>query len=91
MAIASSKLGKLVAEGLLAGDSHADKAIVRRLREAALVVPEAREEDLIAVFEKARQEHLAFGEGRHYNSPHERVRVFLGPYLSDKGKAWAMP
>jgi hypothetical protein len=47
---------------------------------------------LIATFERARHEHAALPEdGRLCNSPNERVRVFLKPYLTFKGRLWAVP
>ena len=39
----------------------------------------------------ARAEHSTHPAGPEYNSPHERVRVFLAPFLTDKGTAWAVP
>jgi hypothetical protein len=87
MAIAPSKLGLLVAQ-----EWHSDEALVRRLREARLVRQDASDGDLYATFRKAREEHSALPLGqREYNSPNERVRVFLAPFLSKKGKAWAVP
>src|SRR5436190_16311798 len=87
MAIAPSKLGMLVAQ-----ERHSDEALVRRLRETGLVMQDASDSDLHAIFAKAREEHSALPIGqREYNSPNERVRVFLAPFLSKKGKAWAVP
>ena len=57
-----------------------------------MLVSDVSDDDLIAVFNRARQEHEALdGEDRLYNSPEERVRVFLAPYLTKKGRAWAEP
>jgi hypothetical protein len=87
MAIAPSKLGEFVAPML-----NADEALVRSLRAANLVRPDAPDDALTAVFKRARDEHQSLPEGtREFNSPHERVRVFLEPYLSDKGRRWAVP
>jgi hypothetical protein len=87
MAIAPSKLGHLVAE-----EWHSDEGLVRRLREARLVRDDVTDDDLRATFRRARDEHLAkFPEQWEYNSPNERVRVFLAQFLTDKGKAWAVP
>jgi hypothetical protein len=87
MAIAPSKLGRFVDDFWTS-----DKALLVRLRDAGLVNPDASDDELIAVFRKARAEHAALAEGmRRRDSPNERVRVFLGPYLSDKGRAWAVP
>jgi hypothetical protein len=48
--------------------------------------------DLHAMFRKAREEHSALPPGRQkFNSPNERVRVFLAPFLSEKGTEWAVP
>lgn len=88
MAIAPSKLGQLVSRQFW----NADEALLRSLRAAGLVRPDAADDELIAVFRRARQEHDAIPEGaRAFNSPEERVRVFLEPYLSDKGRKWAVP
>ena len=87
MAIAPSKLGKLVLR-----DLDSERALLRRLREAGLVIPDASDDDLRAVLGRAREEHAALQEGeRIWNSPHERVRVFLEPYLTEKGRLWAAP
>jgi hypothetical protein len=87
MAIAPSKLGKLV---LRYWDS--ERALLRGLREAGLVNPDASDDDLRAVFRKAREEHAGIPEAdRIWNSPNERVRVFLEPYFSEKGRLWAAP
>ncbi len=60
--------------------------------EARSVRVSVPDEDLTAVFNEAREEDSALPEGeRLYNSPEERVRVFLEPYLSDKGRKWAVP
>lgn len=87
MAIAPSKLGRLV--NLHAGS---DRAFLRALREAGLVKPEASDDQLRAVLQKARDEHAALDRGAQaFNSPNERVRVFLAPYLTEKGQQWAVP
>lgn len=41
-------------------------------------------------FRAARSEHAAGGYSP-FNSPQERVRVFLEPYLTPKGQRWAEP
>lgn len=87
MAIAPSKLGKFVLHYW-----NSERALLRELRGAGLVNAGASDEDLRAVFRKAREEHAGIPEvDRIWNSPHERVRVFLEPYLSEKGKLWATP
>jgi len=87
MAIAPSKLGRFVLPML-----NADEALLRSLRAASLVSPDAPDDALVAVFRSARDEHDALPERtRRFNSPHERVRVFLQPYLSDRGRRWAVP
>ena len=87
MAIAPSKLGRLVADHWLA-----DEALVQRLRELGLVKEDASDDDLRATFRRAREEHAALPSGhREFNSPNERVRVFLAPFLSAKGTRWAVP
>lgn len=88
MAIAPSKLGRYVYELL----GSTDEVRVERLRGAGLVKARALDDDLIAAFRKAIAEHEALPEGvRQFNSPNERVRVFLGPCLSRKGRSWAVP
>ena len=87
MAIAPSKLGRFVLPML-----NADEALLRSLRAAGLVSRDAPDDALLAVFRRARDEDAALPEqARRFNSPHERVRVFLRPYLSDKGRRWAVP
>src|SRR5436309_1728143 len=87
MAIAPSKLGRIVAQHW-----HSTDSLVRRLRESNLVREDASDEDLRATFRMAREENSALPPGeREYNSPNERVRVFLAPFLSDKGRTWAVP
>ncbi len=87
MAIAPSKLGRLVAECWSSED-----AFIRGLRGAGLIKQGVSDEDIVSALKTARQEDEALPEGqREYNSPHERVRVFLGPYLSTKGQQWAVP
>jgi len=87
MAIAPSKLGRFVLPML-----SADQALVRSIRAAGLVKSDTPDDALIAVFRRARDEHNGLPEGtREFNSPEERVRVFLEPYLSDKGRRWAVP
>jgi hypothetical protein len=62
------------------------------LRARGLVRADVSGEDLLAVFRKAREEQAALPPGqREFNSPHERVRVFLAPFLTRKGTQWAVP
>jgi hypothetical protein len=87
MAIAPSKLGRLLADHW-----HSDDALVQRLRESGLVREDASDDDLRATFRMAREEDSALSpDEREYNSPNERVRVFLTPFLSDRGRTWAVP
>lgn len=88
MAIAPSKLGELIAR-----EWHSDEALViDRLRSAGLVEARASDADIGDAIRRARDEHSNLPEGlREYNSPHERVRVFLAPFLTQEGKAWAIP
>ena len=87
MAIAPSKLGRFVDQ-----EWSSDFVLLRRLREVGLVVSDASDGQLMAVFEKAREEHASLPDGaRAFNSPNERLRVFLQPYLSAKGLKWAVP
>ena len=87
MAIAPSKLGRLVADCWSSED-----AFIRGLRGAGLIKPDVSDEDLVSALEAAKQEDEALPDGqREFNSPEERVRVFLGPYLSTRGQQWAVP
>jgi hypothetical protein len=100
MAIAPSKLGRFVVqEGFSWPTNHlaarrefgtADETLVRRLRETGLVRPEATDGEVAETFRAARSEHAAGGYSP-FNSPNERVRVFLEPYLTKKGREWAEP
>jgi len=84
--IAPTKLGRL-----LESDSSVE-ALIAILRDRGLVTTDASDSDLRATFQRAADEHLAISEDdRSFNSPHERTRVFLDPYLTAKGKAWADP
>jgi len=87
VAIAPSRLGRFVLQ-----EWNSDEALVRRFREACLVRQDASDSDLHAILTRAQEEHAALPQGqRAFNSPHERVRVFLAPFLSKKGRAWAEP
>jgi hypothetical protein len=100
MAIAPSKLGRFVVENGFSWPSNptvapqdfdaADETLVRRLRQSGLVRPDATDSEVAATFLAARREHAAGGYSP-FNSPNERVRVFLGPYLTLKGRRWAEP
>jgi hypothetical protein len=100
MAIAPSKLGEFVMdEGfswpIRKTDPPVDYTmsnltVVCRLREKELVRDDVSDAQLIRTFEAAREEHIE-GDYSCYNSPQERVRVFLEPYLTDKGRRWAKP
>ena len=91
-AIAPSKLGEFIDRVWSSDDARSDDALLRSLREAGLVKPDVPDDTLMGVFKKARQEHSALPErSRSFNSPHERARVFLEPYLTDKGRQWAVP
>jgi len=87
MAIAPSKLGSLIAN-----HSQTHHALVQRLRELELVIDEASDADLLATLTRVRDEHAALPpSSQMFNSPWERVRVFLKPYLTEKGRTWAEP
>lgn len=87
MAIAPSKLGRLVAT--VADDGT---TFVRSLRERGLVADGVDDADLLTALQRAEEEHEQMPEGqRAFNTPSERVRVFLGPFLSTKGRSWAVP
>lgn len=86
MAIAPSKLGRFV----LQWDS--EDALLRGLREAGLVNNGVSDDELMILFRTVREEHAGLpSDEQAFNSPHERVRVFLEPYLSEKGRQWAVP
>jgi len=85
--IAPSKLGRLVAQ-----EWRSDDALLHKLRRLRLVRREVSDEDLRGTFKRARDEQLALSPGeREFNSPNERVRVFLCPFLTAKGARWAVP
>lgn len=87
MAIAPSKLGRLVVR-----EWHSEATLFRALREKKLVGSWVSDEELREVLRRAHYEHLALPPGqREYNSPHERVRVFLAPIVTKKGRRWAVP
>lgn len=100
MAIAPSKLGRFVVqEGFSwptsrsaspSNASASDDRLVRRLREKGLVRADVTDAAIMETFQKARREHAADGYSL-FNSPEERVRVFLEPYLTRKGGRWAEP
>lgn len=100
MAIAPSKLGRFVVDEGFSWPTNeltppqesdaADNTLVRRLRETGLVRPDASDGEVAGTFRAARNEHAAGGYSM-FNSPNERVRVFLTPYLTRKGRAWAEP
>ncbi len=85
MAIAPSKLGDFVAY-----QWRSDEYLARCLRAAGLVRPDVPDADLFGVFQKVLDEHEALDDPS-FNSPEERVRVFLAPFLTDKGTRWAVP
>jgi hypothetical protein len=85
MAIAPSRLGRFALE-------HNGDALVHGLRAEGLVRPDVTDEEILAAETRALVEHEALDEDRQlFNSPHERVRVFLEPLLSAKGRKWAEP
>ena len=87
MAIAASKLGLLV---LQHWDS--EEALVRELRDAGLVKRRVSDSKLKDTFKRARDEHAALPDWQQqFNSPNERVRVFLAPLLTREGRRWAEP
>lgn len=88
MAIAPSRLGRLIRERIWGADAD----LLRHLRIAGLIRRGVPDGEVIAVFEMAREEHRELPEDvQAFNSPEERTRVFLEPYLSSKGKKWAVP
>jgi uncharacterized protein (DUF1810 family) len=87
MAIAGSRLGHVIALAW-----HSDDAIVRRLRARGLVREGVADGELRAQIVSAREEDSALPSiDRHFNSPDERLRVLLAPFLSDMGRRWAVP
>jgi|SRR5579864_1229565 len=85
--IARSKLGQLVSQ-----EWQSDDALLLKLRQLRLVKREVSDEDLKSTFRRAREEDSALAPGaREFNSPNERVRVFLAPFLTWKGERWAVP
>ena len=87
MAIAPSKLGRLLSQEL-----GSEETLVLKLRDAGLVKRSVSDSQLKDTFSRAREEHARMPEGQAlFNSPNERVRVFLEPFLTRKGKRWAVP
>jgi hypothetical protein len=87
MAIAPSRLGRLIAD-----EWRSEETLVRKLRESGLVKRSVSDSQIKDTFNRAREEHARIDEGmRMFNSPNERVRVFLGPLLTRKGRRWAVP
>lgn len=85
--IAPSRLG-----GLVSQEWQSDDALLLKLRQLRLVRRDVFDEDLKGTFRRARQEDSCLPPGlREYNSPNERVRVFLEPFLTAKGRLWAVP
>jgi hypothetical protein len=85
--IAASKLG-----GLVWQEWQSEDALLLKLRQLRLVRREVSDEDLKGTFRRAREEDSALPPGlREFNSPNERVRVFLGSFLTRKGARWAVP
>jgi len=81
--IAPSKLG-----GLVAQEWQSDDVLLLKLRQLRLVRREVSDEDLKRTFRRAREEDSARSP---FNSPDERARVLLGPFLTCKGARWAVP
>jgi len=66
--------------------------LIKRLRQLELVDAARSDADLVSGLDRARQEHAALDEEmQSFNSPHERIRVFLEPFLTSKGRKWAVP
>jgi len=85
--IAPSKLGRLVSR-----EWRSDDVLLLTLRQLRLVEREVSDEELKGTFERARKEHSALTPmEQRFNSAEERVRVFLGPFLTRKGARWAVP
>lgn len=63
---------------------------MRRLRETGLVRADVTDAEVTETFQAARREHAAGGNSP-FNSPQERVRVFLQPHPAAKGCRWAEP
>jgi hypothetical protein len=90
--IAPSKLGDLVARYWRDHDDSGDAPLMSQLRSRQLVRDDVGDKQVRAAFERARAEDAALADAdRPYNSPEERVRVFLEPYLTLKGRRWAVP
>ena len=87
MAIAPSKLGRLISDRW-----NSEDALVRTLRAKRLVKQRVSDNEMQSTFTRAREEHARLDEGTQmFNSPNERVRVYLGPLLTWKGQRWAVP
>jgi hypothetical protein len=87
MAIKPTKLGQFVRQNW-----DDDDSLLRRLREAGLLRRGANDTKISEVIGQARDEHRAIRDAeRMFNSPYERVRVMLRPFLNARGRAWAVP
>ena len=87
MAIAPSKLGQFILR-----EGASDDALLRRLREVGLLRSRASDDKVTTTFKKARDKDASLSKiARAFNSSEERIRVFLKPYLSRKGRRWAVP
>jgi len=66
---APSKLGDFIEPQMW----DADDALLRSLRAAGLVRSNATDDELIAAFRRARQEHEAMSEGERVSTPRTRT------------------
>lgn len=87
MATAPTKLGQFVQQNW-----SEDDALLRSLRQAGLVRRSVSDDEVMAVIRQAREENQAISESvRHFSFPHERVRLYLQPYLTAEGRTWSLP
>jgi len=71
---------------------HSGSALPEVLRQQRLVRADVSDEDLEAAVNRALIEDATLPSGqRECNSPNERVRVFLEPFLTARGRLWAEP
>lgn len=69
-----------------------DDALLLKLRQLRAVRCEVSDEDLKGAFGRAREEDSALPPSlREFNSPNERVRVFLGQFSTRKCARRAVP
>ena len=88
MAMAPSRLREFILANWVGDD-----VLIQSLRKNGLIRSSLSNEDLIAVFERARDELAGEKRPRAWGAPsrYERACIHLRPFLTLKGRAWAVP